>query len=82
MHNVFHNNYAEGYALQCFHFIGKASPVIIKSGDYVQVQVELAEFEKMQAGHGGWAGQMSEVRDLVRYVAMPCEMYSGKFVRK
>ena len=46
--------------------------MIIKSGDYVQVQVELAEFQRMQEGHGGWAGQMSEVRDLVRYVAIPC----------
>ena len=52
------------------YFIGKASPVIIKSGDYVKVQVELAEFEKMQAGHGGWAGQMSEVRDLSSEVAL------------
>jgi len=51
------------------HFIGKASPAIIKSGDYVQVQVELAEFQRMQEGHGGWAGQMSEVRDLYCIVA-------------
>ena len=35
----------------------------------MQVQVELAEFQRMQEGHGG---QMSEVRDLVRYVAIPC----------
>ena len=38
----------------------------------MQVQVELAEFQRMQEGHGGWAGQLSEVRDLVRYVAIPC----------
>ena len=49
------------------YFIGTsyASPVrseIIKSGDNVKVHVELAEFRKMQAGHGGWADQMSEVR--------------------
>ena len=68
--------------LHTLYFIGKASPVVIKSGDYVQVQVELAEFEKMQAGHGGWASQMSEVSYIVKYIAMPCEMYCGKFVRK
>ena len=35
----------------------------------MQVQVELAEFQRTQEGHGGWAGQMSEVRDLYSKVA-------------
>ena len=35
---------------------------IIRSGDLVQVELDVEIFRMMQEGHGGWTDAMAEVR--------------------